>query len=122
MKATVMIRRLKKDVLTELPSKRRQQVFLDLAAKDMKQINALFHELKVVKSKIKDCISEDDIKSLKFIEKNLINKIYTDSAVAKIPAVLDYLENVIEAGCKFLVFAHHQSMLEELHQFLKVRH
>lgn len=26
MKATVMIRRLKKDVLTELPSKRRQQV------------------------------------------------------------------------------------------------
>ncbi|ANM58864.1 unnamed protein product [Arabidopsis thaliana] len=119
MKATVMIRRLKKDVLTELPSKRRQQVFLDLAAKDMKQINALFHELKVVKSKIKDCISEDDIKSLKFIEKNLINKIYTDSAVAKIPAVLDYLENVIEAGCKFLVFAHHQSMLEELHQFLK---
>ncbi|CAA7048141.1 unnamed protein product [Microthlaspi erraticum] len=119
MKATVMIRRLKKDVLTELPSKRRQQVFLDLAEKDMKQINALFLELKMIKAKIKDSISEDDIKSLKFTEKQLINKIYTDSAEAKIPAVLDYLGTVLEAGCKFLVFAHHQSMLEAIHQFLK---
>lgn len=81
MKATVMIRRLKNDVLSELPVKRRQQVsvcvlsnllfhlwdalsspvtiadlyyvlppcwsqvFLDLAEKDMKQINALFREV-----------------------------------------------------------------------------
>ncbi|XP_056168326.1 uncharacterized protein LOC115690629 isoform X12 [Syzygium oleosum] len=73
MKATVMIRRLKKEVLSELPVKRRQQVFLDLANKDMKRINALFCE------------------------------IYTDSAEAKIPAVLDYLETVVEkkkkVGC-----------------------
>nr|XP_028947630.1 SWI/SNF-related matrix-associated actin-dependent regulator of chromatin subfamily A-like protein 1 isoform X2 [Malus domestica] len=45
MKATVMIRRLKNDVLSELPVKRRQQVFLDLAEKDMKQINAFFREV-----------------------------------------------------------------------------
>ncbi|KAL2322794.1 hypothetical protein Fmac_027173 [Flemingia macrophylla] len=44
MKATVMIRRLKKDVISQLPVKRKQQVFLDLADKDMKQINALFRE------------------------------------------------------------------------------
>ncbi|TXG71515.1 hypothetical protein EZV62_000094 [Acer yangbiense] len=96
IKATVMIRRLKKDVLSELPMKRRQQVFLDLAAKDMKQINALFRELEVVKEKIKACTSEEEIQSLKFAQKNLINKIYTDSAEAKIPAVLDYLETIIE--------------------------
>ncbi|KAL5782812.1 hypothetical protein ACOSP7_007841 [Xanthoceras sorbifolium] len=117
MKATVMIRRLKKDVLSELPVKRRQQVFLDLAEKDMKKINALFRELEVVKGKIKACESEVEIKSLKFVEKNLINKIYTDSAEAKIPAVLDYLETIIEAGCKFLIFAHHQPMLDSIHKF-----
>ncbi|OMO52737.1 SNF2-related protein [Corchorus capsularis] len=102
MKATVMIRRLKKDVLSELPMKRRQQVFLDLTEKDMKKINALFRELEVIKSKIKACQSEEEVQSLKLIEKNLINKIYTDSAEAKIPAVLDYLETVIEkkkVGC-----------------------
>ncbi|GMY28050.1 SWI/SNF-related matrix-associated actin-dependent regulator of chromatin subfamily A-like protein 1 [Fagus crenata] len=118
MKATVMIRRLKKDVLSELPVKRRQQVFLDLAEKDMKQINALFRELEVIKGKIKACESKEEVDSLKFIEKNLINKIYTNSAEVKIPAVLDYLGTVIEAGCKFLIFAHHQPMIEAIYQFL----
>lgn len=32
-------------------------------------------QLKVVKAKVKDCMSEDDIKSLKFTEKQLINKV-----------------------------------------------
>ncbi|XP_010241440.1 PREDICTED: SWI/SNF-related matrix-associated actin-dependent regulator of chromatin subfamily A-like protein 1 isoform X3 [Nelumbo nucifera] len=119
MKATVMIRRLKKDVLSELPVKRRQQVFLDLAEKDMRQINALFRELEVVKNKIKACNLKEEVESLKFSEKNLINKIYTDSAEAKIPAVLDYLGTVIEAGCKFLIFAHHQAMIDAIFQFLR---
>lgn len=118
MKATVLIRRLKKDVLSELPVKRRQQVFLDLDEKDMKQINALFRELEVVKSKIKASKSKEEAESLKFSEKNLINKIYTDSAQAKIPAVLDYLGTVVEAGCKFLIFAHHQPMIDSIFQFL----
>lgn len=119
MKATVMIRRLKKDVLSELPVKRRQQVFLDLAEKDMRQINALFRELEVVKSKIKASQSKEEAESLKFSQKHLINKIYTDSAEAKIPAVLDYVGTVIEAGCKFLIFAHHQPMIDSIHQFLQ---
>ncbi|CAM8915197.1 unnamed protein product [Rhodiola kirilowii] len=118
MKSTVMIRRLKREVLKELPVKRRQQVFLDLSEKDMKQINTLFRELEVVKCKIKSCASKEDADLLKFTEKNLINKIYTDSAEAKIPAVLDYLGTVVEAGCKFIVFAHHLSMIDAIHQFL----
>lgn len=118
MKATVMIRRLKKDVLTQLPVKRRQQVFLDLAEKDMKQINALFRELEMVKAKIKASKSQEEAESLKFAQKNLINKIYTDSAEAKIPSVLDYLGTVIEADCKFLIFAHHQPMIDSIHEFL----
>ncbi|CAI9292039.1 unnamed protein product [Lactuca saligna] len=118
MKATVMIRRLKKDVLSELPVKRRQQVFLDLADKDMRQINALFCELDVIKNKIKACKSKEEGESLKLNEKQIINKIYTESAEAKIPAVLDYLGTVIEAGCKFIVFAHHQSMIDSIHQLL----
>ncbi|XP_064958008.1 uncharacterized protein LOC135608880 isoform X2 [Musa acuminata AAA Group] len=118
MKATVMIRRLKKDVLSQLPVKRRQQVFLDLKEKDMKQIRILFRELEVVKMNIQACDSPEKMESLKFMQKNLINKIYNDSAEAKIPAVLDYLSTVIEADCKFLIFAHHQPMIDAIHQFL----
>ncbi|XP_075484036.1 uncharacterized protein LOC142524138 isoform X2 [Primulina tabacum] len=118
MKATVMIRRLKKDVLTELPVKRRQQVFLDLEEKEMRQINALFSELGVIKSQVKSCQCKEEADLLKLKEKNLINKIYTESAEAKIPAVLDYIGTIIEAGCKFLIFAHHQPMINSVHKFL----
>ncbi|KAI3863408.1 hypothetical protein MKW92_026000 [Papaver armeniacum] len=116
IKATTMIRRLKK--MFFLKSMFFSQVFLDIAEKDMKQINALFRELEIVKTKIKACASKEDVDKLKFSEKNLINKIYNDSAEAKIPAVKDYLETVIEAGCKFLIFAHHQSMIEAIHEYL----
>ncbi|XBI99673.1 hypothetical protein VPH35_019717 [Triticum aestivum] len=118
MKATVMIRRLKKDVLSELPVKRRQQVFLDLSEKEMKHIRALFRELETVKIKMQSCDSQETIDSLKFNQKNIINKIYNNSADAKIPAVLDYLATVIEADCKFLIFAHHQPMIDAIHQHL----
>lgn len=118
MKATVMIRRLKKDVLPQLPMKRRQQVFLELTEKDLKRICSLFRELEMVKGKIEACQSEEEVQSLNLMQKNLINKIYTDSAEAKIPAVLDYLGTIIEADCKFLIFAHHQPMIEAIHQFL----
>ncbi|XP_058083597.1 uncharacterized protein LOC131231432 isoform X5 [Magnolia sinica] len=94
------------------------KVFLDLDEKDMKQIRVLFRELELIKSSIKACQSKEEVESLKFSEKNLINKIYNDSSEAKIPAVLDYLGTVIEAGCKFLIFAHHQSMINSIHQFL----
>ncbi|XP_042433276.1 SWI/SNF-related matrix-associated actin-dependent regulator of chromatin subfamily A-like protein 1 isoform X7 [Zingiber officinale] len=96
LKATVMIRRLKRDVLSQLPVKRRQQVFLDLNESDMKQIRILFRELEVVKMNIQACNSPEKIESLKFMQKNLINK----------------------AGCKFLIFAHHQHMIDAIHQFL----
>ncbi|VFR01320.1 unnamed protein product [Cuscuta campestris] len=118
MKATVMIRRLKKDVLPQLPVKRRQQVFLNLEEKEMKSINALFRELELVKGKIKSSQSKDDYESLKLTEKNLINKIYIASAEGKIPSVLDYLGTVIEADCKFLIFAHHLQMIDSIHQYL----
>lgn len=118
MKATVMIRRLKKDVLSELPVKRRQQVFLNVADKDMKEINALFHQLEEIKCKIKASNSKEEADLLKFSEKNLINKIYNVSAEAKIPAVQEYLETVIEADCKFLIFAHHIPMIDSIHKFL----
>ncbi|KAJ1292080.1 hypothetical protein BS78_02G364800 [Paspalum vaginatum] len=118
MKATVMIRRLKKDVLSQLPVKLRQQVFLDLSEKDLKHVRPLLRELETLKIKIESADSKEMVDSLKFAQKNLITKIYNDSAIAKIPAVLDFLSTIIEANCKFLIFAHHQPMIDAIEQYL----
>ncbi|KAK3127822.1 hypothetical protein QOZ80_7AG0578840 [Eleusine coracana subsp. coracana] len=118
MKATVMIRRLKKDVLSQLPVKRRQQVFLDLGEKEIKPIRVLSRELETLKIKIQSADSKEMVDSLKLTQKNLISKMYTDSAVAKIPAVLDYLGTIIEADCKFLIFAHHLPLINAIEQYL----
>ncbi|RYR31423.1 hypothetical protein Ahy_B01g056227 isoform E [Arachis hypogaea] len=74
--------------------------------------------LEVVKAKSKSSKSKDESESLKFTQKNLISKIYTNSADDKIPAVLEYLRTVIETGCKFLIFAHHQPMIDAIHECL----
>ncbi|RYR76030.1 hypothetical protein Ahy_A01g000623 isoform A [Arachis hypogaea] len=73
------------------------------------------YKLEVVKAKSKSSKSKDESESLKFTQKNLISKIYTNSADAKIPAVLEYLRT---AGCKFLIFAHYQPMIDAIHECL----
>ncbi|KAK7256331.1 hypothetical protein RIF29_29773 [Crotalaria pallida] len=52
--------------------------------------------LEMVKAKIKAAKSNDEAESLKFTQKNLINRIYTDSTEAKIPSILDYVGTVIK--------------------------
>ncbi|QHO37201.1 Putative SMARCAL1-like protein [Arachis hypogaea] len=53
-------------------------------------------QLEAVKAKIKSAKSKDESESLKFTQKKLINK----------------------AGCKFLIFAHHQPMIDAIHECL----
>eukprot|EP00246_Nothoceros_aenigmaticus_P008033 TRINITY_DN22506_c0_g1_i1.p1 TRINITY_DN22506_c0_g1~~TRINITY_DN22506_c0_g1_i1.p1 ORF type:complete len:428 (-),score=85.82 TRINITY_DN22506_c0_g1_i1:175-1290(-) len=118
LKSTVMVRRLKRDVITQLPRKRRQQVFLTVDEKKAKQLRALLSQLNGVKETIVDHQGED-IDKLKFAERNLITKIYAESAVAKVSAVQEYLTTVVEAECKFLIFGHHMTMLDGIQEFLK---
>uniref|UniRef100_A0A0A9D1M8 Helicase C-terminal domain-containing protein n=1 Tax=Arundo donax TaxID=35708 RepID=A0A0A9D1M8_ARUDO len=78
----------------------------------------MLRELEVLKIKIQSCDSKEMMDSLKFTQNNLISKMYTDSAEAKIPAVLDYLDTVLQADCKFLIFAHHVTMIDAIEQYL----
>ncbi|XP_020967441.1 DNA annealing helicase and endonuclease ZRANB3-like [Arachis ipaensis] len=81
MKVTVMIRRLNKVVLSQLPVKCRQQImsnFLKLPL--LKTVQKISHHsslLEVVKANIKSAKSKDEGESLKFTHKNLIDKVYS---------------------------------------------
>jgi SWI/SNF-related matrix-associated actin-dependent regulator 1 of chromatin subfamily A len=55
----------------------------------------MVEQLESIRRAIK-ATSEDEFERLKYSEKQLVNKIYTDSAVAKLPAVQDYLTTLLE--------------------------
>ncbi|NWH82722.1 ZRAB3 endonuclease, partial [Piaya cayana] len=105
----IMIRRLKNDVLTQLPPKVRQRIPFDLPQAAAKNLNATFAEWE----KLMRNLSSDATESHFSQVMNLITRMYKETAIAKAGAVKDYIKMMLENDkLKFLVFAHHLSMLQ----------
>ncbi|NWY15084.1 ZRAB3 endonuclease, partial [Aphelocoma coerulescens] len=105
----IMIRRLKNDVLTQLPPKVRQRIPFDLPQTAAKNLNATFAEWE----KLMRSLSSDATESHFSQVMNLITRMYKETAIAKAGAVKDYIKMMLENDkLKFLVFAHHLSMLQ----------
>uniref|UniRef100_A0A8B9BKA0 Zinc finger RANBP2-type containing 3 n=1 Tax=Anser brachyrhynchus TaxID=132585 RepID=A0A8B9BKA0_9AVES len=105
----IMIRRLKNDVLTQLPPKVRQRIPFDLPQATAKNLNATFAEWEKLMRNLNSGASESH-----FVEvMSLITRMYKETAIAKAGAVKDYIKMMLENDkLKFLVFAHHLSMLQ----------
>jgi SWI/SNF-related matrix-associated actin-dependent regulator 1 of chromatin subfamily A len=117
----VMVRRLKKDVLTQLPPKQREQVFLQLPKSDaLKQVRDVQEKLKAIKEKQKN-EGGDGERTME--EKRLMNSLYLFSARAKLVPVAHYLGELLDAGGseKFLFFAHHTELLDAAEAAVKQR-
>ena len=127
----VMVRRLKRDVLTQLPPKRREQVYIALDKK-----TDAYRELKGVQEQLqqlRDRAKADGLAlggngggdgKMNVEEKRLMNAYYVASARAKVPSVQDYLETLLDgsgAGYKFLFFAHHKELLDAASAVLRKR-
>ena len=97
---TMMIRRLKKDVLNELPTKRRSKIEIEADKKILEQIKK--------NEKEKNGINNESVMNL-----------YSLSGLAKIKGVIEYISDLLEADEKFLLFAHHQIVLNRIEEFLK---
>ncbi|CAI5998681.1 unnamed protein product [Closterium sp. NIES-65] len=54
-----------------------------------------------------------------FLPSSPCEQLYTESAEAKVDAVREYLGTMLEGGCKFLVFAHHMTMMDALSDFFQ---
>ncbi|NWY48225.1 ZRAB3 endonuclease, partial [Sylvia atricapilla] len=105
----IMIRRLKKDVLTQLPPKVRQRIPFDLPQAAAKNLNATFAEWE----KLMRSLSSDATESHFSEVMTLITRMYKETAIAKAGAVKDYIKMMLDNDkLKFLVFAHHLSMLQ----------
>ncbi|KAM6269376.1 DNA annealing helicase and endonuclease ZRANB3 isoform 2-T2 [Porphyrio hochstetteri] len=105
----IMIRRLKNDVLTQLPPKIRQRIPFDLPQAAAKNMNTIFAEWEKLMRNLNSDATESHFSQVM----NLITRMYKETAIAKAGAVKDYIKMMLENDkLKFLVFAHHLSMLQ----------
>ncbi len=124
----VMVRRLKRDVLTQLPPKRREQVYIALDKKTdaYRELRGVQEQLQQLRDRAKAdglALGGGDGK-MNVEEKRLMNAYYVASARAKVTSVQDYLETLLDgsgAGDKFLFFAHHKELLDAASAVLRKR-
>ncbi|KAM0735204.1 SWI/SNF-related matrix-associated actin-dependent regulator of chromatin subfamily A-like protein 1 [Formica fusca] len=101
LKATCMIRRLKADVLNQLPSKIRQVIILDpVLIKSRKRMNEMSKKLQA------------NITNLE--RQSTLLQYYTESSFARLKAVCNYVTTLFENKRKCLLYAHHKNILDAI--------
>ncbi|XP_075037202.1 SWI/SNF-related matrix-associated actin-dependent regulator of chromatin subfamily A-like protein 1 [Mixophyes fleayi] len=105
LEESIMIRRLKSDVLSQLPAKQRKMVIISADGISSKTKAALAAAAKEMAQGFKS----------KGQEKEALLLFYNRTAEAKIPCVTEYIMDLLESGReKFLVFAHHKLVLDSV--------
>jgi SWI/SNF-related matrix-associated actin-dependent regulator 1 of chromatin subfamily A len=96
-----MLRRLKKDVMKDLPDKIFQKIVFD----------APTAAVKTLVKKERELYREDMLGAFSTLRQ--------DVGLAKLPMVVEHLENLLEETDKVIIFAHHRKVLEGLKHRLK---
>lgn len=99
----VMLRRIKKDVLPELPEKTYQKIAIDKIDKATK---------KLLDVEMQDLLDELEFASMP--DFNKISKVRAELAKAKIPAMLEIVESYEDAGEPLVVYSDHRAPILEL--------
>lgn len=130
LRSTIMVRRLKSQVLTELPPKTRMVVEMDttglehVIARDQGMFVRFEKDLEDAQVKLELARVEENDNAYKEAVANLrdakfafteISRIRHETAVAKVPALIELLKDEVEDAGKVLVFGHHRDVLEPLH-------
>jgi len=133
--ATIMIRRLKKDILTQLPEKQRRIVQVPIEdlnkRSEMTSMLALAAEYEEKLSAHKRSRAQgaeraqemEELAEMRARKKNVLMQLFTMSGEAKLPAILKHLEAFLDdpLSGKILVFCHHRSVMESLARYLAQR-
>jgi SWI/SNF-related matrix-associated actin-dependent regulator 1 of chromatin subfamily A len=125
LRSTIMVRRLKKDVLTELPPKRRQVVEFPadtpaLRAVARAELEA-FEGVDDLEADVELAAASDDPNAYEAAVARLkkgqqacfegLSELRRETAEAKIKLVIAHLRDAVEASGKVVCFAHHKSVV-----------
>lgn len=118
LRGSFMLRREKKDVLTQLPPKTRQVIELD---PDTNMKRVLKKEQEIFgflgcRPELADEEYEDIIKKLRNPKAGFeeVATIRRENGLAKVNMVIEHIKEVLDEGEKVVVFAHHREVIERL--------
>jgi SWI/SNF-related matrix-associated actin-dependent regulator 1 of chromatin subfamily A len=109
LKKFLLVRRQKADVLKQLPSKRRQTVSLDIPASKLSKLRQMREEHEQLMGGELDRGKSNPH----------LTKYFKMTGVAKASSVCEYIDELIESGIKFLLYAHHIEVLDQLEDFVR---
>ena len=112
LKATCMVRRLKYEVLKDLPAKRRQVIVLP-ATKDCNDDDLLGD---LCEENYYDVIANLTAGQVEFEE---WSRRRHEQGLAKLDEVIRYVENALDENEKIILFAHHQDVIDALSDTFK---
>lgn len=99
----LLIRREKREVIQQLPTKMREKVQLDPSLIEHKS-----------KSLVQASQRVDEPHMKASDKRSAVINYFQETCKAKFKAVCQYVADLIESDKKFIVFAHHQIMLDEI--------
>ncbi|KAM6178354.1 SWI/SNF-related matrix-associated actin-dependent regulator of chromatin subfamily A-like protein 1 [Rhynchocyon petersi] len=113
LEESIMLRRLKSDVLSQLPAKQRKMVVVApgrISARARAALDAAAKEMTTTAKTNKQ-------------QKEALILFFNRTAEAKTPSVIEYILDLLESGKeKFLVFAHHKVVLDAITNALEKKH
>lgn len=128
LRSTVMVRRLKADVLTELPAKRRQMIVLKgdgnvlkAEREAMERMDSRREDLELTRD-LAEAVGDDEayrqaVQGLREHELAIfteMSRMRHETAMAKAPAVADHVANLLESVDKVVLMAHHHDVIDLL--------
>lgn len=132
LRETIMVRRLKADVLTELPRKIRQIVEVEADDSDAtravkletaheaaseEQLSSLRAAVELSKAESEEAYSAavNRLRDASQVDFTELAKLRHDTAVAKVPAVIDHIKNALnDNDNKIIIAAHHHDVIDAL--------
>ena len=110
----IMIRRSKQQVLTELPDKRRETLYLDLPSKLTKEYRTterdLIQQLKDFKQDPN--LQKSDLLATLAALRHIVGH-------AKVENACEFIRTFVDSGDKLVVFGHHRDVLDAIETILK---
>jgi SWI/SNF-related matrix-associated actin-dependent regulator 1 of chromatin subfamily A len=115
-----MVRRLKRDVLSQLPAKIRNSIWLEIKKCELGAVEKEFKRWKRLNERIYKLASgSEEQREMIFERKTVISLLYLLTAEAKIKAVVNWVVDALQQGRSFIFFAYHLNILNAVEEAVK---